>query len=204
MQGKRLLCATFIGLAAMMGASPTLADECWATLGPGGCLSVPWGWYIEGNGGYAKFSQASYSTSTSGISWNVDVGYKFMPYFGLEIGYTRYTNSSVKNNVGDSIATAKPSALDLAMRGILPLGSFEPFAKLGVSQISSHIVFDEWNVVSPVSAGVHTYFNVYMAVGAAYYISPNVAGHAEWARAVGNNSTGTYDLWSLGITFIYG
>jgi len=204
MQVKRLLLATLSGLVTLSLSTSTFAGECWASLGPGGCVSVPWGWYAEGNLGITRLSNASFSGSADGTSWNLDIGYKFMPYFGLEFGYTSYADVNISNAMGQSVANGFDSSIDLAARGILPLGSFEAFSKLGIARIHSHVVLKNSSFSSPVSPGSEDKIGLYLAVGAQYYMSPNLAVHAQWARAKGNGFTGTLDLWTIGASFLFG
>lgn len=50
-------------------------------------MSVPFGWYIEPNIGTTHVEDTFYggSTSTSGAGFNLNVGYKFMPFFAMEL-----------------------------------------------------------------------------------------------------------------------
>ena len=123
MQGKRILLAlTMFALAA-----PVLASQ----------MSVPYGWYIEGNAGSSRLSDFSLpgKISSSGIGGNVNLGYKFMPYVGAEIGYSRYSGIGIKNSVGTKAAEGKIYSYDIAVRGILPVSDsgFEAFAKVGAA-----------------------------------------------------------------------
>src|SRR5437868_3492213 len=79
-------------------------------------MSVPSGWYLEGNIGGSHLSGKSYpgNSSTSGLAGSVDVGYKFMPYLGTEIGYTHYANTTIKNSAGTKAATDRFYSYDIA------------------------------------------------------------------------------------------
>jgi len=59
----------------------------------------------------------------AGFSWNLNVGYQFIPYFAAEVGITQYLFEGV----------AAVHGIDVAAKGILPIGDrFALFAKLGV------------------------------------------------------------------------
>ena len=199
MQGKKHLIIAS-GLAALAFTSSAIAF-----------MSVPAGWYLEGNAGSTHVSnQSNFNggrTSNSGIGLNLDVGYKFMPYVGTEIGYTQYANTFIKNNNGTKAATVKNYSYDLALRGILPIGSsgFELFAKLGVGRMNTKISIDNQAAASGlgIGSGNHNATGLYMGIGGQYYFMPELAANVQWARMNGNNSTGNFDLVSVGFSFIF-
>jgi hypothetical protein len=173
-------------------------------------MSVPYGWYIEGNGGSSHLSNKSYGiggSSSSGIGGNGNVGYKFMPFLGVEIGYTRYANTSIKAPDGTKAGEDTHYSYDIAARGILPISDsgVEAFAKLGAQRITSHITIKDNNAANQVglTGGRHSSTGLYMGVGGQFYIYPELAIVAQWQRAQGNSSTGTEDLYSLGLSFIF-
>src|SRR5688572_22266264 len=107
MHGKKLLPALIGGLSLLM-AMPAFA-----------VMSLPNGWYLEANAGSTSLSDVNYpgSVSSSGMGYNANIGYKFMPYVGVDFGYTYYANSTIKNNVGTKAAIVKHYAWDLALKG---------------------------------------------------------------------------------------
>lgn len=195
MQGKRLLLA----IAAISGfATPAFAVM----------MSVPMGWYLEANAGSGHLSNFNYqgSTSSSGIGGNANLGYKFMPYFSLEVGYSRYPNTSIKVD-DDSIASVKHYSYDIAARGIWPIADsgFELFAKLGAQRIKATVsVTDEVTAAAlDIGSGSHSSTGLYSGVGGQFYFMPELAVVVQWQRALGSSSTGTEDLYSGGISFLF-
>jgi OOP family OmpA-OmpF porin len=199
MQGKRIFLSIVTGFACLSYVLPAVADV--------EGMSVPEGWYIEANGGSSKLSGKSYpgSTNKSGIGGNVNFGYKFIPYFAVEIGGSRYANTTIKNSAGVKIGTDYHYSYDLALRGILPAGTtgLEAFAKVGVGRIVSNI--DRSNNVSSatLSSSSHSVTGLYLGVGGQYYFMPELAANIQWQRAQGNSSTGTQDLYSVGLSFLF-
>lgn len=199
MQGKRLLTAVISGLAML-----SLSDSALAI------MSVPAGWYIEGNLGSAHLSNKNFgrrsSSTASGLGGNVNLGYKFMPYLGMEMGYSQYPTTNVKDQFGNKAGTDKIYSYGLAGRGILPIvdSGFELFAKLGVQRINSHISTTNQTAANNIglSNGHHSATGLYIGAGAQYYFMPELAVVLQWQSAQGNNSTGTENLFSLGLSFI--
>lgn len=197
MQGKKLL-TLLSGLAVLSIATPALA-----------MMSVPYGWYLEGNLGSSHTSSTNYpgSISTSGIGGNANLGYKFMPYMGLEMGYTQYSNSSIKNNVGTKAATIKNYSYDLALRGIVPIADsgFELFAKLGAERVNAKVSINSQTAAAGlgITSSNHSATGLYVGIGAQYYVMPELAFNVQWQRAYGNNRTGNMDLFSGGLSFIF-
>ena len=198
MYGKRLLLTAVGGIAALSFAMPALA-----------VMSVPYGWYLEANGGSTQLSNKSYpgNASTSGIGGSAALGYKFMPYFSTEVGYSLYATTSVKNGAGTKAGSDRHYSYDLAFKGILPAYAtgLEAFAKLGVGRnVSSQTV---QNSAAAAALGYgsssHSASGLYLAAGAQYYFIPEMAVVAQWARQVGNSNTGNLDLYSLGLSFIF-
>jgi hypothetical protein len=167
------------------------------------------GWYLEANGGSTKLSNKSYnaSTSTSGIGYNGNLGYKFMPYFGAEIGYTRYADTKIRNNNSTTVAYDRHYSYDLAFRGTLPAADtgLEAFAKVGAERVASSISIQNSGGAAAlgITSGSHNTTSLYLGGGLQYYFVPELAVVAQWQRAYGNSSTGTMDLLSGGLSFIF-
>jgi hypothetical protein len=197
MQGKKLLFTAMASLIVLSAAAPTYA-----------IMSIPNGWYIEGNAGSSHLSGKSYpgSATKSGFAGNANVGYKLMPYFGLEAGYSLYASTNIKNSAGVKAATDKHYSFDLAGKGIFPVSDtgFEIFAKLGAMRASSTVSVNNDAAAAALGIGrnSHSAIGLYAGLGLQYYVMPELALVAQWQRAQGDSSTGTFDLYSGGISFI--
>lgn len=196
MHGKKRL-AVIAGLSAL-----TITTSVWAV------TSVPNGFYLEANAGSTHLSNKSYpgSSSSSGIGGNGNIGYKFMPYFAVELGYSQYANTTVKNSAGTTAGTDKHYSYDIAAKGILPAydTGLEGFAKLGMQHLNSHLNIDNGAAAAQLGLGSssHNTVNLYYGAGAQYYFMPELAAVIQWQRAQGNSSTGTLDLFTGGLSFI--
>lgn len=174
-------------------------------------MSLPDGWYLDGNVGSTHLSNKSYpgSASSSGIGGSADMGYKFMPFFGLELGYSRYANTSIKDPSTDTKAGwDKHYSYDLAGKGILPFGQTgaEAIAKLGVGRNASSLSLTNTTAASNIGLGAsqHSETNLYMAAGLQYNFVPELGVVVQWARQLGSSSTGNLDLLTAGFSFIFG
>jgi opacity protein-like surface antigen len=200
MQGKKIILSAVAALTALtFAAAPAFA-----------VMSVPCGWYLEGSGGSTHLSNISYpgNVSSSGIGGNANLGYKFMPYFAAEMGYTLYANTNIKNGANTTAGTVKYYSYDLAGKGILPIAGsgFEAFGKLGVERLNAHVSLNNATAANQIglTSSQHSATGLYLGAGAQYYFMPEMAVVAEWARAIGSsNGTGTMDLYSLGVSFIF-
>ncbi len=196
MKRIKLVAVTALSVAAIAGATSSFA-----------AMSLPMGWYVDGNVGSTKTSNTNYgsgiSTSSSGLGWNANVGYKFMPYFAGEIGYTKYANAKGKLN-GVSVVRDNHYSYDIAGKGILPIADSgaDLFAKLGFARLNSHVTATSSGVSA--NTGSHSASGLYIGLGGDYNFTPNLAGIIQWARAKGNTSTGNLDLYSVGIGYTFG
>lgn len=171
-------------------------------------MSVPCGWYVEGNFG-ASHSSTTYpgtSAVSTGTAWNVNGGYKFFPMMGVEVGANSYSFSSLKNQATDvQYGIDKHWGYDLAIKGMLPVANtgLEIFGKAGGIQLYSSI---NGQNNEPIPAGVAlrktSHLSAYYGAGLAYYFTNSWAVNAQWARANGNSSTGKQDLFTGGLTWI--
>ncbi len=197
MQGKGFAMRAAAGLAVLLTASSAFAS-----------MSIPYGWYLEANAGSTNLSGKHYpgDASSSGLGGNANVGYKFFPYFGTEVGYSRYANTTVKAPDGTTAATDEHYSYDLAFRGTLPIytSGVELFAKLGIQHNNSSVTIDNQTAASQVGIGSssHNQVNAYYGAGAQYYFIPEIAAVIQWQRAQGNSATGTLDLFSGGLSLL--
>ena len=176
-------------------------------------VSVPFGWYAEGNVGSSRVSSVSYgsgiSLDTSGFGWSFNVGYKFIPYFAGEIGYTNYAQVDGKFN-DTKVAKGNYHSYDIAGKAIYPISDtgFSIFGKLGVGRVQSNITESNAPFVAAnglaISTGSRSASGLYYGLGGEYYFMPNVAANVQWARINGSSTTGNLDLYSIGIGYVFG
>jgi opacity protein-like surface antigen len=184
-----------------------------ATVSAMAAVSLPSGWYLEGNAGATRVSNSNYgsglSTSNSGLGWNANGGYKFMPYFAGELGYTRYANTKLKY-AGTQVAKVTNYSYYLAGKGILPISDsgFELFAKLGIARLKSHATLTNASYASSnnlsINTGSRTITAAYFGVGGEYNFTPMLAMNIQWNRSKGNSTSGNLDLLSLGLSYLFG
>lgn len=171
---------------------------------------LPCGWYIEGNFGSSRISNISgVDISSSGFGWNANIGYKFMPFFALEAGYTNYAEANLRIN-GVQVATDKPYTIDVAGKAILPISdsSFEVFGKLGAARVTSKYSIEQ-PTLTTLPSGTTNKTVLYIGAGGDFVWSPALPINVQWQRAVStsnssSSTTGTLDLYSVGITYIFG
>jgi OOP family OmpA-OmpF porin len=173
---------------------------------------VPTGWYVEGNAGQSKSSNKNYGTGSSssntGFGWSGFAGFKFMPFFGAEVGYTGYNEATIKDSSGTQAGKDNHYSYEASAKGILPVSDtgVELFAKLGIARLRSHVTTTNTTAASLISnfqTGTNTGTGLYMGVGGDYYFTPNIAANLQWARAKGNSNTGNLDLYSAGLSYIF-
>lgn len=174
--------------------------------------ALPTGWYLEGNVGTSRSSNVSYGPRTTksenGIAWNVNGGYKFIPYFAAEIGYTSYADAYGKFN-GTKVTDDSHYSLDIAGKGILPLSDtgVEAFAKFGLARVRSHVTLENTGTIAAnnlmLNSGTHTASSYYLGLGGEYAILPNILAVLQWQRAKGDSTTGMLDLYSAGVNYIF-
>lgn len=193
MKGIRIV----LGVAALMATTASVA-----------VAPLPYGWYLDANVGASKVNGVSYtsapeSSKSSDFGWNVNIGYKFIPYFGAEIGYTNYADETVKvSNV--KVATATHYAYDLAAKAILPVSTtgVELFAKVGIAEINSHVTAKNSVPGVTVYRGTQHGTAMYYGLGGDWSFMPNLAANLQWNRANGNSKVGRLDLYSIGLTYL--
>jgi hypothetical protein len=199
MQGMKLLRGILCGFSLLLLTAPAFA-----------VMSLPYGWYLEANLGSSTTSSNHYpgNVSSSGIGYNANLGYKFMPYVAAEFGYTGYANTTVKTAAGNKAGIAKNYAYDLAAKGILPIydSGFEAFAKLGLQRIASSMSIQGPLAAASLGLGStsHSATGYYAGLGMQYYFMPEFAINAQWMRSEGNSTTGSFSLLSAGLSFIFG
>ena len=152
-------------------------------------VAAPDGFYLEGNLGQSRAHDEPSYVKNTGLGGNINIGYKFMPYLAAELGGTYYAPSKYAG-IKDNHYSA-----DVAAKGILPLGQtgIDLFGKLGVAEIQSHIDgYGTEHATSP-----------YFGAGAEYALTSNLFANVQWDRARGNSSTGSLDLASAGLSYMF-
>lgn len=175
-------------------------------------MSNPYGWYLEGNAGITKIFDINLNggslSNKKNYGFNIDLGYKFMPYFALEIGYTRYGEANIKDQFGTTAYNLQSYSYDLSVKPIMPVydSGMEFFTKLGVQRGHSKFSIQDLTAATilGLQGGSSSHTGLYIALGGQYYFMPELAGVLQWARAQGNKNVGTLDLYSLGVNFNFG
>lgn len=177
-----------------------------------GYLSPTDGWYMEATGGVAYLSSMDYPNNTTadntGGAGSVNVGYKFFPYVGTEMGYSFFSTNDVKNNSGTVISSNSHYAYYLAVRGMypFPLTGLEGFARLGGGRMNTDITIKNASAASAVGlnrGGKKSAMGLLAGVGVQYYFLPQVAGVLAWQMTQGDGRTGTENLLSVGLSAIF-
>jgi len=174
--------------------------------------ALPIGWYLEGNLGKTHMENMSYGPNTTasenGLGWNINLGYKFIPNFAAELGYTHYADASAKFN-GTKVANDSHYSVDVAGKGVMPIydSGIALFAKLGIARTHSHVSATNTDYINANSlsiyTGSHSATSYYLGLGADYAFMPNFLANLQWQRANGSSHTGRLDLYSIGFSYIF-
>lgn len=186
-------CAIFAGSLTLAHAGSVMKDMPMPTFVPH--------WYVGANMGVShlydkKNSGSNNSVSENGPGGSVLAGYQFTDMFGLEAGYTQYYNS--KETLGSTIvAKTEHYAVDLAGTAQYPFtDQISGLAKLGLA----YAYAQKMAIASGVSQS-DSPINAYWGLGFTYHLTSAVDAVAQFSEAVGNSTTGSSDLWSLGFIF---
>lgn len=156
-------------------------------------------WYTDLNGGYGAVhkSYAGKSWLTK-AGWSIASGYRFLRNMAAEVCFTHYPNVDV--NINGVSAKDTHYSYDIAAKGILPIfccSGFELFGKLGAGKLNS----------STKGSGIHSNHYVrsyYFAAGASYYFLPTFSLNVQAARATGDSQTGSFNLYTIGLSSLFG
>ena len=85
--------------------------------------------------------EAGEDFSTDQGGWKILAGYNFFKFLGGELSYRDF--GSISDSVEDSSIKGDLTSFDIAARGVLPLGIFRPFVKVGYSNLSADFTFDD-------------------------------------------------------------
>jgi hypothetical protein len=148
-------------------------------------VPVPRGWYADGSVGITNTNTSSDDDddkgSSTALGYNINVGYKFIPFFGVEAGYTSYGTSS-SSFTGNH-------AIDLVAKAIIPFPEVgaEIYAKLGGAQVYPQ--------------GDDNGTGLFYGFGADYWILPHMSILIQWTQAK-TNGAGPLNLFSAGVGFL--
>lgn len=158
-------------------------------------------WYVAGNMGVSHLFDkpapgSGDSVAQNGPGWDAALGYQFNSIIGTELGYTQYYNS--EETLGSTIvARTQHYAVHLNATGRAPLAhQFSVLGKLGIAYSHAEKMFTGGG-----GSGSAAAVSAYYGLGLDYSITPTVDMVLQWARARGNNFTGSSDLYSLGMVF---
>jgi opacity protein-like surface antigen len=158
------------------------------------------GIYGELNAGYGKVDESirnSHQNDNDGFGASAFLGYKFNPYLGIEGGYTEYPYEDFDNNIKGS----ENFAVDLALKGILPLGNtgLSIFIKGGGAGVH-HKLADGTVQVS--GAGTHFEPAVFAGFGVDFAILKNLSVNLQATGTTKKSNVPSMYLFSGGITYI--
>lgn len=164
----------------------------------------------------------------TGLAGRVYGGYLINQYFGIEAGYTKFSNSSAKSSstiaIGDDVVdfntkvNVKTYAVDLVGKAILPLPHcFNVYGKLGVAYLHEKGTATisatdlDTGVTESISNGVsaHSYYPTF-GLGVGYEVNQNIVADVAWNRIqkVGSNSSNSdlssTDFIGVGLNYNFG
>lgn len=201
MKGKQTLLKALVGFLAVGMTTSAMA-----------VMSVPYGWYAEGNSGQSRISQGypqPSSSGSTGFGWGVNFGYKFSPYAAGEVGYTHYSTVKIRNVFGNYVANNSHYSYDVAAKGMMPVGTtgLEVFVKVGVSRIQNHLDIVNYPATAAgglvFNTGTHISTGVFGGIGAEYSVTTNLLINLQGMRAKGTSKTGDGNLISGGVAYIF-
>mgnify|MGYP003676235783 CR=1 FL=1 len=115
----------------------------------GSAYALSTGPYADINIGIANTADNSYSTGFQNQKKNkfaggLNIGYMFMPNFGVEVGYANYNKVSYEQPVTLAKGSASLYGFDVALKGVygLPVGPYL-FAKAGIGYLIQDAVVNE-------------------------------------------------------------
>jgi hypothetical protein len=174
--------------------------------------AVPYsfGWYLEGNvGRSASYQILPGKVKDTGLGFNINGGYKFTKYVAVDVGFTNYAQTRIRNSAGTTVATDSHFSYDIAGKFMLPIVNtgLEVFAKAGVSRIHSYVSVKNQGAANlnglTFNTGMHSATGAYFGLGGDYAILQNLLANVQWMRASGKRATGRADLYSAGLSYIF-
>ncbi|MDR3492104.1 MAG: outer membrane beta-barrel protein [Gammaproteobacteria bacterium] len=162
-------------------------------------------WYAGGHVGVSRTHDnaaagSGNSVTQYGPGWTADVGYQFIQFYratlAAELGYTQYHNSN-ETAPRVNVASTEHFASYLAAVAQYPIiANVNVLGKLGIAYSYAKKVF----TATGASRSANTY-SPYYGAGISYNMTPQAALVLQWNRARGNNSTGSTDITTLGVSY---
>lgn len=159
-------------------------------------------WYVSANIGMShlfdeKIPGSTNSVNQNGPGWNVNAGYNFTRYYGAEIGFNQYHDSRETAGLTEVATTEHYSAYLAGTGRYCFQNRISAIGKLGLAYSYANKVV---NGASGASAGANS-LSLYYGVGLAYKLTKRTKAALQWSRALGNDVTGSADLYSVGFIF---
>lgn len=135
------------------------------------------------------------SVDENGPGGTVLTGFQFDPFWGAELGFTKYHDSR-ETTAGFTVAKTEHYATYLAATARLPLAyQLSVIGKLGAAYSYANKIF---SFGPSASSGA---VSLYGGLGLAYSLTKSVDVVLQWAGVRGNDYTGSSELYSLGFNF---
>lgn len=184
--------ATILTLAAGLAAAPAFAQQ-----------QMP-SWYVgfgAGVGNLNKSGQdltglANAQIDDTDTTYTVRGGYRFNPYFALELGYYDLGQYAFSNNDGvvPITGSAKAKSYGISMVGILPMNQFDLYGRLGweESEIKANANSASFTASESDRQSGATY-----GIGGRWNMNRNVGLFVEWMK----NDKIEVDSYLVGVDF---
>jgi OOP family OmpA-OmpF porin len=159
---------------------------------------------VGGTQAHIDTSGINGSKDESDTGWKVFGGYQFHRNIAVEVGYYDLGKASFGGTVGTTPVggSFRTTAGAASVVGILPLGDFALFGKLGVAYSEQ-----KTNVTVGAASGSATdrTTNVAYGLGVRYDVTTNIGVRAEWERfrVGGNNGGGKNDIDLYTLNLLY-
>ncbi len=152
---------------------------------------------------------ASKTVDAKGNAGKLFAGYRFDPNFALEAGYTRFGQFSYARTTaaGDTVsASIRASGIFLDMLGIIPLGDFSLFGRLGTMYSTTKTSLSATGfTLAGTTNPTRRETNLHYGVGVDYSLARHIGARFEYdrTRKVGDLNTGEADIsiWAVGLMF---
>jgi OOP family OmpA-OmpF porin len=182
-------CIKALALVAAIGAAPAFAQS----------------WYIGGGAGSGNLNKSgqdltglsNVTVDDSSTTYTVRGGYRFNPYFALELGYYDLGKYSFTGNAGpiDVVGTGKAKSYGISAVGILPINpQFDLYGRIGWAESELKV---QANTALANATDSDRQSEATYGVGGHWMFSRNVGLFAEWMK----NDRIKVDSYLIGIDF---